>query len=208
MPYQPNRTLEYRILELLKQSRTSTTPIALREILRVLSGKGRFLMVMLLALPFCQPIQLPGMSLPFGLAIAFMGMRIAFGKHIWLPNWIKTKTITRQTFRKIAISSLLLMRKIRHYVHPRMFWISTYPPMRIFNGLLICVMGLLLALPIPIPLTNLVAAWSIFLVSFGLFEDNGVLVVIGYLIALLAVIFFGMLALGLNYAFDRVNGIH
>ena len=201
-----NKTLEYRILELLKHSRSAS--ISLGDILKVLSGKGRFLMLIILALPFCQPIQIPGMSLPFGLAIAFIGIRIAFGKHIWLPDWIKTKTISHSLFRRIAITSLKLMRRIRHYVHPRLIWISTNPIMRIVNGLLICVLGILLALPIPIPLTNLVAAWAIFLIGFGLFEDNGVWVIIGYFIALMAVTFFGILALGLNYAFDQVNGNH
>jgi hypothetical protein len=58
------------------------------------------------------------------------------------------------------------------------------------HGLMICILGLLLALPLPIPLSNLTAAWSTFLIALGILEDDGASVLAGYLISLLTIIFF------------------
>jgi len=62
--------------------------------------------------------------------------------------------------------------------------------MQVVNGLLIFLLGSFLALPLPIPLTNLAVGWSIFLVTLGLLEDDGVFVLVGYLVFLLTLMFF------------------
>jgi hypothetical protein len=78
---------------ILLQKRVETAPsLSLFEIMGILSGKGRTLLLILLSLPFCQPIQIPGMSTPFGLMIAFIGFRMSFGKNAWLPKKVMSKT--------------------------------------------------------------------------------------------------------------------
>lgn len=69
------------------------------------------------------------------------------------------------------------------------------------NGLAICLLGILLALPLPIPLSNLTAAWSILLIAFGILEDDGLFVIIGYLVALLTVLFFFVIAINVKNFF-------
>ena len=174
---------------MLEKSRRSPS-LSIKEILEVLSGKGRSLILIFLSLPFCQPIQIPGLSTPFGIVIAFLGLRIAFGKHIWLPKRILLKTISSTTIQKTAQKSLQIMKKIRRFIRPRLNWLCTHRTMQILNGLLIFLLGIFLALPLPIPLTNLAAGWSIFLVSLGLLEDDGIFVLIGYLASLFSLIFF------------------
>ena len=75
--------------------------LSVREILTILSGKGRLLLLIMLSIPFCQPIHIPGFSTPFGILIAFIGFRIAFGKHIWLPRKVMSRCISSKTIRKI-----------------------------------------------------------------------------------------------------------
>ena len=72
-------TLQDRLL-LLKEAAEEHSTISFRAILHILSGKGRLLILMILSLPFCFPL-LPGMSIPFGLIIFFIGIRIAFEKN-------------------------------------------------------------------------------------------------------------------------------
>ncbi|MEO7599781.1 MAG: exopolysaccharide biosynthesis protein, partial [Opitutus sp.] len=59
--------------------------VTLREVMAVLHGRGYVLFVMLLALPFSTPIPIPGLSTPFGLVIALIGVRLALGQKPWLP---------------------------------------------------------------------------------------------------------------------------
>ncbi len=196
---------EFRTLEegvLLLQQEAKDGPLSISEILRILSGKGRSLVLILLSIPFCQPIQLPGLSTPFGLAVAFIGLRIVFGKHIWLPKKLLAKTVPSATFEKITDRILVLVRRIKSWIHPRLIWMCHSPFMEKVNGLIIFILGIVLALPLPIPFSNLTAAWSIFLIALGMLEDDGVLVLIGYLLSLLTITFFLLMGLAVKNIFQ------
>lgn len=174
----------------------------MREILKILSGKGRTLILILLCLPFCQPIQIPGFSTPFGLAIAFIGLRMSFGKKMWLPKTLLEKTIPSETLTLITEKALLTIGRMKPWVHPRFHWLCHSWLMEKLNGITISLLGILLALPLPIPLSNLTSAWSILLISFGILEDDGVFVLIGYVVALLTVLFFFVIALNIKNYFS------
>jgi hypothetical protein len=188
MKYEEDGTFKDELNALLEKSQNSPMP-TIQDILATLSGKGRSLILIFLSLPFCQPLTIPGLSTPFGIVIAFLGLRMAFGKQILLPKRIASKEIASTTIQNIVEKSLHVMNKIRRFIHPRLRWICEYPFMDMIHGLLIVLLGLLLALPLPIPFSNLVTAWSIFLVSLGLLENDGVIVLVGYLASLASVIF-------------------
>lgn len=175
---------------LILNEKGKESPLSIAEIIEILSGKGQLLTILILCLPFCQPLQIPGLSTPFGLAIAFIGLRIAFGKNVWLPKSILEKKITPKTLQKIIKNVLWLVRKIKPWIHPRMTWLFDKPFMEIINGLLIFVLAIFLAMPLPIPFSNLVVAWAIFLIALGLLEDDGVVVILGYFVSIIAFAFF------------------
>lgn len=183
---------------MLLQQEGKKKTLSIKDVLQILSGKGRPLVLILLCLPFCQPIQIPGLSFPFGLAIAFIGLRMIFGKRLWLPQKLLSKEIPDHVLSKITEKTLKLTRKIKQWVHPRLIWLSNSSAMEKGNGLMIVVLGLLLALPLPIPLSNLTAAWSILFISFGLIENDGLFIIIGYLITLLTLIFFLAIVLSIT----------
>ncbi len=172
--------------------------ISIKKILQILSGKGRLLILMLLSLPFCLPIPLPGMSIPFGLLIAFFGIRMAFGQGIWLPErWINKKMKTTH-IKKIVKKTLWLVKKMQVWTHPRLQWMTDHPVMKVVNGIVICLVGLALAMPIPIPFSNITAAWSIFIICFGIMEDDGVFTLIGYLMFLITIVIYTIIGTSLS----------
>jgi hypothetical protein len=181
--------------------RKQANGMTLSEILQILSGKGRLFIVILLSLPFCQPLQLPGLSTPFGIGIAFMGLRMVFGKHVWLPKSLLSKRIPKKTLLKIIDKALALLNKIRPWIYPRLNWLCHSPIMEIMHGLMIFVLGIFLALPLPIPLTNLIAAWAIFLLSLGILEDDGLLILIGYIVSFVTLAFFIIMILTIKHIF-------
>src|SRR5688500_13635077 len=77
------RKLSEELAMILREFEVET--VTLREVLGLLHGRGYVLLIMLLALPFCTPVPLPGLSTPFGLIITIVGARIAFGAKPWLP---------------------------------------------------------------------------------------------------------------------------
>lgn len=175
--------LEERILILRKRH----SSLSIREILDILSGTGRPLLLILLSLPFCQPLQIPGLSLPFGLAIAFIGLRMAFGKNVWFPKFILVKRVPQRTLEKLSTNVLKIIRKMKWWTRPRLEWMC-HSYMRIINSLMILLLGALLAMPLPIPASNLIAAWAIFFMAVGLLEDDGLFVLIGYVIFFLTLV--------------------
>lgn len=181
----PKMGLEQRMALLLKKTESSS--ISLEEILNILSGKGQCLILILLSLPFCQPLQIPGLSTPFGIVIAFVGIRMAFGNHVALPKKILAIKIKPSILKKMANSTLWFVRKARFFIHPRLQWVCENSTLKKVNGLMISALGVFLALPLPIPLSNMVAAWSILLIGVGILEDDGLFVVLGYVVAFLAV---------------------
>lgn len=183
------------------QQRAKRTQLSIKEILRILSGKGRTLLLILLSLPFCQPIQIPGLSTPFGLIIAFFGIRMTFGKRIWLPRKLLAKKISPSTLKKITNKTLLLIRKLRPFIRPRFTWACHSRIMSRGNGLIFFILGVFLALPLPIPFSNLSAAWSIVLIALGVLEDDGIFILIGYLIILFTLAFILLMFLTLKNVF-------
>jgi len=165
-------------------------PLSLANIIEILSGKGRDIILLVLCLPFCQPFQIPGLSTPFGIVIGFIGLRMAFGKQIWLPQFLLRKEISAAFLKKFASKSLLLIKKMRRWIRPRYSWICHHPLLRIVNGMALFFLGIFLALPLPFPFSNLLAAWAIFTISLGLLEDDGLLLIIGYGLTSLCFVFF------------------
>ncbi|HRD56148.1 MAG TPA: exopolysaccharide biosynthesis protein [Parachlamydiaceae bacterium] len=174
---------------LLLQQKGKDKNLSIEEILAILSEKGPVLMILFLSLPFCQPIQIPGFSTPFGLLVAFFGLKIAFGKGMWLPKKLLEKRVNPATLQKITESCLWFLQKVRRWIHPRLIFICHNPIFEISHGVLIFFLGIFLALPLPIPFSNLIAAWSIFFMGIGLLEDDGVFVIISYIFSFITLLF-------------------
>jgi hypothetical protein len=178
-PLPPHPSLDRSIAFILRTAKRK--PVSVRFLMKVLSGKGRYLMLIFLSLPFCQPIPLPGLSTLFGLLIMLFGISILFRKHVWLPQKLLNRRVSHDLIEKIASKALWIVKKLKPFVHQRLTWLTTHSSLRILNGILISLLGLFLAIPLPIPLTNLIPGWIIFLMALGLLEDDGVLILISYI---------------------------
>lgn len=178
---------------LIDQSREGG--IYVREILQVLAGRGHAVLLILFSLPFCQPIQIPGFSTPFGLLLAFIGLRIAFGHKAWIPRFILDKKVSAQKFEKIAHFAIKITDKLRFLTKTRLSWIALNPWLHIAHGLCIALLSLTLALPIPIPLTNIFIAFPILFFGLGLLEDDGLLILLAYALTFLCGVLFYWLAI-------------
>ena len=191
------KTLEESLAALLEKTQNSSS-LSVQEICDILSEKGRLLILIFLSLPFCQPIILPGISVVFGLLIAIIGFRMIFGKHHHLPKIITKRTISSKTVEKIASKLLQVFNKLRKFIHPR--WQVFCQPgfMQKTHGFVLFLLGLILSLPLPIPLSNLSAGWSIFLLGLGILERDGLFIAIGYLSFLLTLAFFFVVFISVN----------
>ncbi len=181
-------TIEESLIVLKKRS--AERELSVRMIFDQLAGRGRTLLLIFLSLPFCQ---IPGLSTLFGLLIAFFGLRLAFGHQAWLPKSLLDKTIPSAKLHKFIEKALWLLKKTRKWVKPRLSWVCRYPVIHMIHGVVICCLGLFIAVPLPIPLSNWVASAIILLICLGILEDDGVFVCAGYVLFILSIVAFTLL---------------
>lgn len=153
----------------------------IQKIFKALKGKGYPLLIILMSLPFCQPLQIPGFSTPFGIVLIFIGLRMAFGHQIWWPQWVLNQQISTHLLRTIIQKSLGFLHFLNPLIYSRWSWLCLGSFYRVHGGFVI-LMGLYLALPLPIPFSNLLSAWALFFLGLGLIEDDGLLICISYLL--------------------------
>lgn len=177
------------------EERFAQSGLTVGQLLYALEGKGHAAIMAILSLPFCFPIQIPGLSTPFGVILFYSGLRISFGQKPWLPGWLLARKIPPKT----AFALLEGLRKIavpaEKILHPRLTMLCRNGWLHRIHGVLIAFLSILLALPLPIPFSNLLAAIPILLLSLALLEDDGIFLIAGYLAAIPCAIFFGALYL-------------
>jgi hypothetical protein len=167
--------------------------IPIRKIFSILSGKGYAALLVILSLPFCFPIQIPGFSTPFGLALAFLGLRISFGKKLWWPKRILDKELGSEKVVNLSEKTIAIFKKIQKILHPRLPFLTRNTILHRLHGLVVFVLALFLSLPLPIPMTNMLTAVPILCIGLGLLEDDGVMIIIGYCLAIFAISLFAAL---------------
>ena len=192
MPPVPPR-LSADLRELLRES--AGRSMTLGELEEILQGRGFGMFLLLLALPFTFPIAIPGLSVPFGIVIMFIGLRIALGRKPSLPGFILRRPIKYAILEKIILLGLKLSTKLEKIVKPRMHFLQRWPGMINLIGIGIVSGGLLLSLPLPplIPFSNTIPALAVLLLTAGMIERDGLLVLIGHCVNVMAWIYFGVM---------------
>ncbi len=161
------------------EDRTATLPIgALLD--QAAEGGFAFLvgLLALIAIPFV------GMSTPFGLVIALIGLQMLAGMTTpWLPQRARKRELSLHMLDKVATMLArrtrwivkLTRRRWEHLVRPRL------------AGFAITLLALGLSLPIPIPGSNLVFLIPLFVLAVGVLERDGMWIAAGLLITLIDV---------------------
>jgi len=192
-PVQRHPPLSVNLRELIENV-PPDQPLTLDALLAGTGGRGAFLVMILLCLPFCQPIPLPGVSTLFGIVLALLGIYLALGEKVSLPKGIGQRPLPMFFRARLLSASVRMLRFIERWVKPRGSKWILWRGVRIFNGLLIVFMAALLSLPIPLPFTNQPPGMVIMLVALSTMEEDGVLIWFGYAAALATALYFGLSA--------------
>ncbi len=171
-------------------ARFADGPLTLGDMIEVLQGRAWTLVLVLLALPFTQPIPLPFISTPFGVAIALISLRLALGQRPWLPARLLTRRLPPGFFGRVLKFSAGVLRVMEKVLRPRWAWLAESPPLVRMHALAMLCASVVLLLPIPVPFTNTFPAWLILLVAAGLLERDGVVITAGYAVGAGGLVFF------------------
>lgn len=177
--------------------------VTLNEIL-TLGGERTFgFLFVLLALPSALPIPAPGYSIPFGIVMLLLALQLIVGrKKPWLPAGWLSKGFERTKVTGFITKGLPWLQRIEAVSRPRLSIICTSPVGRLVLGVAIALMSI--AMMIPIPGTNTVPAIGIFVIGFGLLDDDGAISLAGLTICTLAVVLVGSI---IFFGAEVVDGI-
>lgn len=187
------RKLSEELALILREFEVET--VTLREVLGLLHGRGYVLLVMLLALPFCTPVPLPGLSTPFGLIITIIGVRLALGAKPWLPARLLDTRLPPKIFAKVFALTRKIILAFERLLRPRMLWVTGSAGLLQLHGVPIVICAAMLLLPLPIPFSNVVPSWGIMLIAGGLLERDGAFIIAGYVATLITIAFFAAIAI-------------
>ena len=162
-------------------------PMTMRTIVEHLHFRGLPALIVLLCVPFLFPVAIPGLSIPFGIAIALCGLRLGLGHNFWMPDFLLRREISYDLLQKLVGAAAKFYRKVEKLVRPRMHFLQRWPGMINLLGFMIMIGGILLSLPIPppFPLTNTIPGLAVIFMALGIMERDGVCILIGYGFALL-----------------------
>ena len=181
--------LSTKLNNLLGELELTQKPISIGHMIDMTGTKGFGILMLFLSMPCALPMPVPIFSIPFGLAIAFLILQLLVGRETpWLPEKINKTTISVAACKSMLKTSIKLLNATEHLIYPRWNWMCNNKISYFLLLILTCILIL------PFPLTNTAPAAVIFLFSIGMIENDGVICTIAFLLALLLVCFYTLIA--------------
>jgi hypothetical protein len=164
--------------------------ITFKDFLQLIGEQGGLLTCIVLVAPFLFPVSFPGSSIPFGLGILLINVGIISKSHPLIPKKIMDYQISQSNMLKILNGMGRVLSGLDKITKPRFILLANGPFMDYVNSSIIILCASLLMLPLPVPLTDFLPAYSILFLSLGTIERDGYLILAGYSLAILTVIYF------------------
>lgn len=153
--------------------------VSLAWILDQLHERAFGLFLLILALPCCIPF-LYGIPQIVALPLMFVSVQILIGRRTpWLPEKLSARTVTVAGLETLSKRSAPWLRRIEHLSRPRLT-VLTQPPADRFVGLALVFFSA--SILVPLPGTNSVPGLAVVIVSMGLLQRDGILVLLGTLL--------------------------
>ena len=156
------------------------------ELMDALRLSGFGLLFVVLSLPSALPIPAPGYSTPFAVVIILLALQIIAGRSSpIIPQRVHGRKISAKTIARIEKRGIPFLRLVERFSKPRFEILSQGRTFGLLLGIVILIVAIVMA--IPIPFTNTVFAGAILLTGIGLANNDGLFVLGGGLVGLIAV---------------------
>ena len=190
------RNPEVRLSEALESTRAAVSGhrVTLRELLALVGEQGLLVFCAILAMPFLLPVSLPFMSTALGTPMLLIGIAVVMNRVPWLPERLLDHALPTETVLHVLERAGRAAGRFEHLVQPRLLVLTATPAVNSVNGVVLVLAVLLLMAPLPfVPLANTLPGIGIILLCLGMAERDGVVIVAGYLVALVSAVYIGAL---------------
>lgn len=153
--------------------------VTLDWILSQLHERAFGLFLLVLALPCCIPF-LYGIPQIVALPLMFVSAQILLGRKFpWLPSKLGTRTVSVDGLKNLASRARPWLKRIEAVSRPRQVALTQAPLDRVVGLALVLFSASIL---VPLPGTNTVPGFAVVVVSMGLLQRDGLLVIFGALL--------------------------
>lgn len=154
--------------------------ISVGEIVDRFGSRAFGALLFIFAIPNVLPLP-PGSSSILGLPLLLLAPQVAIGVRApWLPRFAKDKTFKAADLQRLFSGIIPRLRSVERISRPRLGFMFGPVGDRLIG--LICSL-LAFVLILPIPLGNLAPALCIGALALGLFQRDGVIALVGYIMA-------------------------
>ncbi len=166
--------------------------LRLGELMAGLRQSAFGMLLFIAVLPSFIPI--PGVAGALsGPLVMLVGVQLLLGlRRPWLPRFLAERGPQRKSIIRFGKILARPLRWVEWLVRPRLEWALDHRLASAFTGLLLLVLGLLLALPIPF--TNYACGALLLLFVFALLERDGALMLLAWLAGAGTIVVFGLLS--------------
>jgi hypothetical protein len=154
-------------------------PLTLGLIVEATGERAFGVLMAFMALPFITPIPVPGLSIPFGLALFLLGLQVAIRKNRpWLPRRMREYRLPQNFGTRLIGFVAKVFRPLERVIGPRLLFMQN-PAAIVLVGLALCLDGILLAFLPAIPGSNFIPAWMALIKILGITEEDGISLMAG-----------------------------
>lgn len=180
----------------LLQEEARKGDLTFHRVVEILGEESHAVVLLFISLPYMIPVSIPGMSTPAGLLISVVAIMLYMRRPPWIPKRYENLKISASTVVKVSEAAEKVWLKVAHLVKARWVFLHDGPFFRALNLCIFVLNGILLALPLPIPLSNTLPGIAIILCSLGHVERDGLFILLSYLWTIVVMCFFASIALG------------
>lgn len=158
--------------------------VTLADFMNALGNRAFGVAILVFALANLLIANIPGISTVLGLPLILISVQMVMGYHRpWLPKKLAEREFKRATFERMLRRSAGVLRSIEKLIRPRMLLLSSTHAER-WLGVINFAMSLVLALPIVFG--NWLPAWGLAFIALGMIERDGLFIIIGWVLGILA----------------------
>jgi len=154
----------------------TTDELTIGQLIYALRNRAFGILLLLLALPCAIPF-LYGIPQIVSVPLLFVAAQIIIGRHEpWLPKGVRQRKFSASAFRNVVEKSIPYIKWLEIFSRPRLTWLTKDGPERLLGVFLMIFSS---SIAIPLPLTNTVPGIAVGIVSLGLIERDGLMIIGG-----------------------------
>jgi hypothetical protein len=169
--------------------------LSLDALLEQFGPHGLLLLTALLTLVFLIPVSIPGVSTVFGAGILLVGVSRLLRRPLWLPARLRQRQLPADKLRSALGRGMVWVARLQKISRPhRLPSLVDRRLAETLNDAGLVLGAVLLMAPFGfVPFSNTLPALALLLLAIGLMQRDGVAVLLGHLMNIASVVYFGVL---------------